>query len=100
MGPLINGGETLVTEDTEKPELLNAFFASIFTDKITPQGSLTLETRTNERQEEHFSLVEEDMVRERLDKLEIHKSVGPDRMHPWTAKRVGEHHSKAGNDHL
>lgn len=33
MGPLLNGAGATVTEDTEEPEVLNAFFASVFTGK-------------------------------------------------------------------
>jgi len=35
----------LVMEDTAKVELLNAFFASVFTAKAGPQASQTLEVR-------------------------------------------------------
>ena len=44
VGPLLNEVGALVTKDTEKAELLNAFFASVFTAKTSPQESLTLET--------------------------------------------------------
>lgn len=37
VGLLLNGGRTLVIEDTEKAGLLNAFFASVFTDITSPQ---------------------------------------------------------------
>ncbi|CAM5087143.1 unnamed protein product [Natator depressus] len=33
VGPLLNGGGNLVTDDVEKAEVLNAFFASVFIDK-------------------------------------------------------------------
>ncbi|GAB0188533.1 mitochondrial enolase superfamily member 1 [Grus japonensis] len=36
VGPLLNEVGALVTEDTEKVELLNAFFASVFTAKAGP----------------------------------------------------------------
>lgn len=37
IGPLLNGVGALVRTDTEKAELLNAFFTSVFTAKISPR---------------------------------------------------------------
>ncbi|GAB0189277.1 mitochondrial enolase superfamily member 1 [Grus japonensis] len=49
VGLLLNGVSALVTEETEKVELLKAFFASVFTAKAGPQESQTLESwRTGE----------------------------------------------------
>jgi len=48
VGPLLNEVGDLVTDDTEKVELLNAFFASVFTAKTAPQESQTLEIRERE----------------------------------------------------
>ncbi|GAB0199208.1 mitochondrial enolase superfamily member 1 [Grus japonensis] len=49
VGPLLNEVGALVMEDTEKAELLNAFFASVFTAKAGPQESQTRESwRTGE----------------------------------------------------
>jgi len=39
VGPLLNEAGVLVTEDAEKTELLNAFFASVFIAKEGPQES-------------------------------------------------------------
>jgi len=45
MGPLLNEVGALMTENTEKAELLNVFFASVFTAKGGPQKSQALEVR-------------------------------------------------------
>nr|XP_048703675.1 uncharacterized protein LOC125635700 [Caretta caretta] len=37
VGPLLNGGGNLVTEDVEKANVLNGFFASVFTNKVSSQ---------------------------------------------------------------
>jgi len=37
VGPLLNEVGVMVTEDAEKAELLNAFFASVFSAKAGPQ---------------------------------------------------------------
>ncbi|GAB0192666.1 mitochondrial enolase superfamily member 1 [Grus japonensis] len=66
----------LVMEDTEKVELLNAFFASVFTAKASLQESQTLEVGEKVWRKEDFPLVEEDRVREHLGKLNTHKSMG------------------------
>jgi len=42
VGPLLNEVGVLVTEDTDKAELLNAFFASVFSAKSGPQESQSL----------------------------------------------------------
>ena len=43
VGPLLNKEEALATQDAEKAELLNAFFASVSTAKAGPQASQTPE---------------------------------------------------------
>ncbi|CAM2112063.1 unnamed protein product [Caretta caretta] len=37
VGPLLNEGGNLVTEDVGKANVLNAFFASVFTNKVSSQ---------------------------------------------------------------
>ncbi|GAB0187639.1 mitochondrial enolase superfamily member 1 [Grus japonensis] len=86
--PLPNEVGALVTEDTEKAELLNAFFALIFTAKTSPQESQTLEVGEKVWRKEDLPLVEEDWVREHLGKLDIHKSMGPDAMHPQVLREL------------
>jgi len=45
VGLLQNEVGALVMDDTEKVDLLNAFFASVFTAKAGPQESQSLEVR-------------------------------------------------------
>ena len=82
VGPLLNEAGVLVTEDAEKAELLTAFFASVFSTKTGPQESQAPEVRKEAYREDDFPLVEEDCVRDRLSNLDVHKSMGPDGMHP------------------
>jgi len=82
MGPLLNEVGALVTEETEKVELLNTFFASAFTAKAGPQESQSLEVKDISWRKKELPLVKEDQFRDHLSKMDTHKSMGPNRMHP------------------
>jgi len=75
VGPLLNEVTVLVTEDAEKAELLDAFFASVFSAKAGPQKSQVLEVREEACRKDDPPLVEEDCVRDHLSNLDTHKSV-------------------------
>ncbi|GAB0190397.1 mitochondrial enolase superfamily member 1 [Grus japonensis] len=87
---LLNEVGALVTEDTEEVELLNATFDSVFTAKAGPQESQTLEVGEKVWRKEDVPLVEEDQVREHLGKLDIHKSMGLDGMHPRALRELAD----------
>ena len=56
VGPLLNKGIVLVTGDAEKVEMMNAFFALVFTSKTPPRDSWTLEGRERVWEMETFTL--------------------------------------------
>jgi len=90
VGPLLNEAGVLVTEVAEKAELLNAFFASVFSAKAGPQGSQAPEVREEAYSEDGFPLVEEDCVRDCLSDLDTHKSMGLDGMHPRVMRELAD----------
>ncbi|XP_074451776.1 uncharacterized protein LOC141746694 [Larus michahellis] len=51
VGPLLNETGATVTEDAEKTELLNAFFASVFTAQTSPQETQALEKVTGKEED-------------------------------------------------
>jgi len=77
-GPLLNEVGALVTGDTEKAEIPNAFCASVFNAKTSPQESQALEVSDRVWVKEDFLLVEVHLSRECLAKIIAHKSMGPD----------------------
>lgn len=87
VGLLLNEVTVLVTGDTEKAEELNAFFDSVFTAKTAPQESQILKIKGGK---EDFSLVEEDLSRGHLVKLNARKSMGHDGTPHLCLKKVME----------
>ncbi|CAM4612895.1 unnamed protein product [Lepidochelys olivacea] len=85
VGPLLNEGGNLVTEDVEKANVLNAFFASVFTNKVSSQTAALGITKWGR---DGQPSVEIEVVRDYLEKLDVHKSMGPDELHPRVLKEL------------
>jgi len=99
VGLLPNEVGVLVTEATEKAEVLNAFFASVFPAEAGPQASQPQEVREKACRKEDLPLVEEDCVRDCLSDLNAHKSMGPKNA-PTSAEGVGRCNCWATLHHL
>lgn len=82
MGLLLSGGGAQVTENAEKAELPDTFFASAFTGKTSPQECHAPRDQGKGTLEENFPLVREDWLGEQLGKLHIYRSMDSDGMHP------------------
>ncbi|CAM4707287.1 unnamed protein product, partial [Lepidochelys olivacea] len=85
VGPLLNEGGNLVTEDVEKANVLNVFFASVFTNKLSSQTAALGSTAWGGGDQPS---VEKEVVRDYLEKLDVHKSMGPDELHPRVLKEL------------
>jgi len=86
--PVRKEAEDLVTQAMEKAEVLNDFFASVFNSKCSSHTAQIAEGKVRDWENEESPTVGEDQVRDCLRNLKVHKSMGPDEMHPQVLPSV------------
>jgi len=88
VGPLWKETGDLVTQDMEKAEVLNRFFASVFTSKCSSHTSKFADGKGSDWENEEPPTAGEDQVQDHLRNLNVHKSLGPDEMHPQVPREL------------
>jgi len=71
----------LVTQDMQKVEVLQDFFASVFTSKCSSHATQVTGSKDRDWENEEPHTAGEDQVRDHLRNLKVYKSMGPDEMH-------------------
>lgn len=76
----------MVTKYKEKSEVLNNIFASVFYDNFSSQSPL-MNGSEGGGWGRNIPVVSEDYVHDHMRNLNIHTSMGPDKMHPRVLRK-------------
>ena len=88
--PLLDAKGNLVTKDRDKAGVLNALFASVFHNTTCYSLGTQPPALVDERDGEQNApcMIHDEMVLDLLQKLDAHKSMGPDRLHPRVLREL------------
>ena len=86
----MNKNGNLISTDEEKAEVLNSCFVSVFTGNFSPCCSPVDQLQDGDQRGKAPPTVKEDQVHDHLRILNIHKSMGPDEMHPRGLRKLDD----------
>ncbi|PKU40592.1 rna-directed dna polymerase from mobile element jockey-like [Limosa lapponica baueri] len=94
MGPLWKETGDLVTQETEKAELINDFFTSVFTGNGSNHTTQVAQGKNRGYKNEEPPTVGEDQVQDHLRNLKVHKSMGPDEIQRRVLRELADEVAK------
>ncbi|KAK4821805.1 hypothetical protein QYF61_003834 [Mycteria americana] len=94
VGPLWKKMSVRVTQGREKAEVLNNFFASVFTSKHSSHTAQVAEGKGRDWENEEPPTVREDQVQAHLRNPKVPKTMGPDEVHPQVPRELADEVSR------